>query len=217
MDRTKALDKIKKLFALTSSPSEGEARNALLVAQKLMAKYGIEESEVSIEDNSDEVLEDEIETKTKGVSTNTSALVNALSKHYKCVCYLSRRYDGSVSLKIAGHPQDVEVFKEVALYAINVMEQLFKQFLKTKDSQSKSQSIKLKNTYCAGFTKGIVDALIENENKFALMVMPDNVVMEVLNGMRSTKSHKKMAADADAWMKGLSDGKESLKLRNAIA
>lgn len=48
MDREKALDKIKKCFALSKSSNPGEAANALRQAQKMMTMYSISETDMAI-------------------------------------------------------------------------------------------------------------------------------------------------------------------------
>jgi hypothetical protein len=215
MDRENALNKIKKLFALAGSDNEGEAKAALASAQRLMAQFGIKEVELESKAK-DNVSEDEFETTTKGVSPTTSSLVNALAKHYRCVCYLSRSWDNKTKLMVAGYPDDVALFKEIAAYAVNTQDTLFKKFLKTAKSPSRSESIRMKNTYCLGFCTGIVKALEENENKYALMVMPDKNVLAVVEKMHATHSHRQFSSSDAAYSAGHRDGSDALKLRNSL-
>ena len=50
MTRDEALDKIKKCLALAASPEAHEAAAALRQAQKLMAQFGLTETDVTLAD-----------------------------------------------------------------------------------------------------------------------------------------------------------------------
>ena len=51
MDNEKIKDKISKLLKLSVNPNENEAKQALLKARQLMAKYKITESNVASDNN----------------------------------------------------------------------------------------------------------------------------------------------------------------------
>ena len=66
MTQDQAIEKIKKLLELSSNKaaSEGEVQNATAIAQKLMLKFNISDSELSFEDTKVSDIEFEQTTKT---------------------------------------------------------------------------------------------------------------------------------------------------------
>lgn len=79
------LQKIKLLFKLTNSPNSNEAENAKAMADKLIAKYNVTESELkSLEDKQPLYGEDEKIFSTVGLEGWRQQLVLAIGKYFCC-------------------------------------------------------------------------------------------------------------------------------------
>lgn len=212
MDKSKALDKIKKLLALSKSDKEGEARNALVAAQRLMAEFGWKEEDVVLEED---VISEAFETSTKGVSPNLSQTLVTLAPHFR-VCILRRKLGRQATLEVFGEKNDVKAFIEISKYILKAQEKAAKDYLKTKSTFSRGESIRIKNDFCQGFRNGCVKALEKNENDNQLMVIVPNAVVQAVES-RATGTYIPSigsAMDAEATIKGFFRGKEAIERRS---
>lgn len=209
MTREEALQKVQKLLRLSKSDNEGEAQAALAAVQRLMLQHNLTSAEVSSEENETKkgVIYYQVPHNTKTPSPIITLLLAAICKHYRCIVGLC-----GTSLQIIGEVQDVEFFKAVADYAISVQEKLSKEYLKKQCTLNRSESLKIKKAYCKGFRSGLVTALEDNENKYALApIVPDAVAKIVKDSFSSTKVyHQTISRDVMHQAAGFRDGKEAL-------
>lgn len=214
MNREKALDKVKKLLALSTFTNQGEAQNALAAAQRLMAQFGWTKQDLKI--SKDEVYEEIFETKTKGVSPNTLSLLNAISTHFRVVVVIQKGV--SSNIRIYGETNDVTAFIAIGKFIVQAQEKEAKKYLQSINTNSRSESIMYKNDFCAGFRNGCIKALESNEKNYSLVVItPDAVVERVKQECTGTnKSHQKRKGDAESYIKGFFRGKQSMEQRQII-
>lgn len=187
MTKEEALEKVKKLLNLANdkAASEGEVQNAMAMAQQIMAKFHIES--VTFDDEPEEVTDFEIQENTKGLSSNRAILCSYLAKHYRCKLY--RR---GPRIHVVGFPTDVKIFTEVFEFAYAAFVKLANKHI--EQYSTRTEKIKAKNTYLLGFGKGCIEALIQNENEFALvLVVPQEVEakMQSLHLVKGSASVKK--------------------------
>lgn len=214
-DLNKILDKIKKLLALSTSPNEHEAHSALQMAQRLQAQYNINISEINMADEPD-VIEYELNHgNTKTPSSNFKYIARYLAPHFRVKFVRS-----STKSWAYGFSQDVQIFNEVLVYSYNCFNKMFKQFYKNSQLPfshiSRELSIRYKNDYLQGFVEGVLKALKDNEEKYALMVVVPNAVVEYTNKrtVMSRTTMKSVFGSAVARSQGFSDGQYSQNVRN---
>lgn len=214
MTREEALQKVQKLLRLSKSDNEGEAQAALSAAQRLMLQHNLTSSEVKAEESEKSgVTYYQVPHSTKTPSPIITLLLAAICKHYRCIVGLC-----GTSLQIIGEAQDVEFFKAIADYAISVQEKLSKEYLKKQNTLNRSESLKIKKAYCKGFRTGLVTALKDNENKYALApIVPDAVAEIVKESFGSTKVYRQtISHDVMHLAAGFRDGKEALSHKGRL-
>lgn len=121
MTRDQALDKIKKCLALASSSNPHEAAAGLRQAQKLMAEFGLTETDVSLAD----VSEASCSTRLKKATPWELTLANLVADAFGCDIFCSRRGRLTLSLSIRTLREYVFVgvgaAPEAASYAYDVL------------------------------------------------------------------------------------------------
>jgi len=124
-DKSKIIDKIQKLLALSKSPNEHEAALAADKAQELLATYNIDVSEVEAEEAKTSVIKDAVKTKRKAWQRVVRA---AAAKMYFCEYYYStydveapQRKRGFATYDLhfyVGEPHSIAVAKMMSEYLI---------------------------------------------------------------------------------------------------
>ena len=127
-DKSKIIDKIQKLLALSKSPNEHEAALAAEKAQELLATYNIAVSEVEAGEAKTSVIQDVI--KTKRSAWQRVVRVSA-SRMYFCEYYFStyiveapQRKRGFVKYDLhfyVGEPHNIAVAKMMSEYLIDTV------------------------------------------------------------------------------------------------
>lgn len=214
---SKVLEKIKKLLRLSKSSNINEARLALQKAQELMAKHNIV---VDLNQEEEEtVIESIVEQTTKTISFYRQEIAAVLAKHFRVEILITYPINGGSKIKVIGRPQEVEIYKEVLNWSCIVFNKLFKDFLKVRGSQSRSESLRVRNDYLFGFTSGLKDALIENENAHSLVVVTPDCVVKYMNSLNLCIAKKRNISsfgDFEARQTGYRDGRESQRMKNRI-
>ncbi len=212
MTREEAIQKVKKLLSLANDEgaSMGEVNNALCVAQRFMVKFNISASETS--DAPQEAVEVELKEKNKTSSTNKQFILNTVARHFRCILFLRRG-----RLQVVGMAEDVALFEDIAEYVYAAFEALAKK--EQNLYSTRSEKIRVKNTFMYGYCAGLKQALIDNENKYALVVVtPLTVVQHVENlNLRSGRvSNKATITDYSVWSNGYYAGKDVINKRNKM-
>lgn len=129
MAKEKILDKIRKVLALTKSTYQEEAHAALLKAQELMAQHGLTMAEVQLQQEigqEQQVVDTCISEKRKNAWYEKSLSV-IIGNNFRCHSYTSL----GRGIYFIGLKEDVEIAREVYLYALNTMLYLASEYVKT--------------------------------------------------------------------------------------
>ena len=177
-------EKIRKLLALAESANEFEAKDALLKAKRLMAEHKIEEIDlVDVQNKKVKRIVTEFEYTKRG-EWWIGTLAQIIAENYCCRCAGSR-YSGAQKRTIIfiGLDGDVDVCAQIFAYAIDTARKCGKEYIKSRHDFrrcSSAEKNKIKNSYAAGFVKGVKEAFEEqkrsNESEWGLvMLVPKEV------------------------------------------
>ena len=172
-------DKIRKLLALADSPSEEEAKAALLKAQQLMIAHKISEAD----------LKEPISQEVKKVMTDVTfskrrdpwmlGMASVIAENYFCQ-HIERRYNNKQTLTIGfmGLTDDVEICVEIFRYAVQcIRADIAKIKKENKPYGAKIVTIQC-NSYGYGFTKGVAVAF--ERQKAAMKKLSDCTELAVV-------------------------------------
>lgn len=203
-------EKIKKLLKLSESPNEHEAQRAIMKAQELACKIGIEISNINVEED-EEFVVDEAVTFKKTVSPEEKAIASIIAKNFKVETYIMNSYNTTIN--VIGFPEDVEIFKTVFNYALKNFRKFRKEFINEyKTTHQYVRMTPLKNSYLFGFIRGLDDKFKENVMEHALIIVTPALVKQHVNEMNfrtCRKSSRSVSRDSDVRNRGYSDGRKS--------
>ena len=197
------LDKVKKLLALADSnrnDSDEEAKSALLMAQKLMAKYDISVEEVEEPEEQQYAYE---ACEHKWDYAFRIPLAHILAKNFRCMTYMRGK-----QIVFMGHASDAKVCRSTFEFAYNYIQR------RGNSVYNKRYSMGLKtkgvfNSYANGFLCGLKQAFDVQCVALAIVTSPDVVdkFNEMTEGWKTTKGKRIESQDAEAWREGNKDGK----------
>lgn len=152
-DKKEALNKVKKLLALSKSDSEHEAAQAVSMAHRILAKYNL-----CIEDLSEVAQEDLTIVRENVMGARRmprwrTDLVVGVSKALGCAALVSLRVR-QTTLIVVGTATDTQVAKETLLYLVGAINRLTK-----KNAKGKGRAFA--NGYRRGAVARIVSRLQE--------------------------------------------------------
>jgi len=137
------IDKIQNMLktATNHASSEAEAQSAMLLAQKLMAKHGLEMADLEAhadDDQKKEVAKDYTEAaKTEWWQ---GRLANVIADNFKCFVYLNKWTAGKQRIVFVGLKEDAEIAKTIYMFAASVVPHLAKQYLKDRKKEAEKNS-----------------------------------------------------------------------------
>lgn len=213
-DKMKIRDKIKKLLALGQSPNENEARDAIILARKLMAKHKISEMEITEKDESKMVSEvcDGIKWTTDSGEIWITNICKLISDNYCCVSAWQHPHGHrTYTLVLTGMETDLQVCKDVIEYAIGFVRGQIKLHQRKYFGDHRS----IAHSYANGFIMGLEMAFEEQnaeeeqeDHNWALVVQKPEEVQKYADslGSRNVKT-RKTQFDPLAYMKGQNDGR----------
>jgi hypothetical protein len=215
----KVLSKIQKLMATVNDKegaSESEIQSAMLMVQKLLAKNGLEMSDLEYADKDEKEVVDESFTDFKKTQQWEKSLALVISENFRCTSYISKKMTGHryavTRLCFVGLKQDVEIAKMVYNYAHEMLAMLTEQFIKDNDYSGKTAITTAKNEYRLGFIQGLkakFDEQVQKEGWGLILVQDDAVVERVENmGLRAGyRSRAQNFGDSGARAAGYREGK----------
>lgn len=179
------LDRISKALRLgTNNSNTNEAQNAILAAQRLMAKYHISQEDVEDFLNEDDKKNTEVIEEIAQNEMNNDKwkrrLMITIAKNFRCDVF----YRGG-KLILVGEKEDIEISKRVYLYAKQAILNNFKIFFKEHYEyyiSDNSMRNKYKREFAYGFIKGLSEKFEEQKANSELSLVVVNVnVKEYLN------------------------------------
>jgi hypothetical protein len=212
----RVIEKIKKVLELAkNNPSEEEAKAAALQAQKLLAKYHIEMSEVEGIDldkieSIDEVRVDVPAKKWK------YELARIISKNFRCKHF----YYGKGTVVFYGHKTDAEIAAETFKYLFSLGNKLANREVKRVKWEESTyyewgNTKGVYNSFVSGFMRGIRDALDAQCTALALVV-PEDVsesYAEMTAGFKSMKTHSVSVGNWGSYSNGRTEGRNAMQAR----
>ena len=219
----KMLKKIQGLLETTveNGASAEESQSAIMMAQRLMAKYNIEmrDIEVAGEGVSVEPITGDALT-SKKLNWWEKVLSVVVAENFRCMSYT--RSNGSTrSVVFLGEPNDVEIAKSVYNFALTQLEHYAKQYRRKRRAAYKKEfgttagfdGTAIRNDYMDGYISGLKSKLREqlDENEdYALVVQTPDSVVKAFDAMqfRTDRVGARGAGDAEAKATGYKQGKQ---------
>lgn len=209
MDSTKMMETIKKLLrtSMDSGATENEARLASLKAQKLMAKYNIEITDVEEqeEDISYTVIETGFGNKWK------YSLATIVARNFCCKFFTI----GTNKMAFYGYNHNTAVAKEVFNFLFNVGNRLATRHynnLRYLGEETKG----VKNSFLIGYVRGIASVL--DQQCRALLLITPKKVEETYKEMTSesefkTRNTRTAYNEGKSYEEGYKQGKQTAESR----
>jgi hypothetical protein len=208
----KLLQKIHNLFKLAEGNSnQNEAQNALLKAQELMAKNGIEQSEINQIVKPKEVIRENI-TEVGRLSWWEKSLSVVIARNFRTEIYINRtKYKGG-SIVFLGLKDDVQLAKMVYNFAVAAILNDTVKFVKQYKKYHINYNIGVKNDYITGWIRGLDTQYKEqvNQNGWGLVLVKDPLVQAEISKMHLRKGQSSAITrghDNGAYGKGFERGK----------
>ncbi|MEK4062178.1 MULTISPECIES: DUF2786 domain-containing protein [unclassified Paenibacillus] len=206
-----AIRKIQKALKLANGNSNAdEAQAAILLAQRLMAKHGLTASDIgSTEQKQPEALEGKI--RRNRIEWWHRKLTLIVADNFRCYSF----YANGSYVGFLGLPEDVEIAKEIYLFAENAIKHHSSEYLKSRRYYfgSRRQTNMLKNDYITGFLEGLREKFkeqIESECLSLVLVKHDAVVQyhEKANWKTGKPINVSALGDSAAHAQGYKDGRD---------
>lgn len=176
----KVVEKIKKLLALTDSANEHEAKIAMLMAQKLMARHNLDIKDVVAKDKENVC---EIYAGTYGKRTWRRILAKVISKNFRCEHFYNNRGNKGFIVVFVGLLDDIKIAKSIYEFAISVIEKNQKRVYKELRMVG-FETKGVKKSYAIGFVYGLDDSFEEQKDEmpeeYALVLQIPEVVIDFM-------------------------------------
>lgn len=219
--------KIKGLMALAEdNANEDEAQSAFVMAQKLMMKYNIEQSE--IEDTADiaSIIQGQA-TAYKTIFWHEKLLASIISDNFRVKYYYNNKiFNGERkkrrTIMFFGLEQDVKIAKEMFVLANDAIDFYTKRFVEGVYNtggymRDKTFTTDLKNSYMQGFINGLRDKMksqrFELQEEYGLIILMPKVVEDEYEEFskdfnKGSKWKIPKIEELDAYHQGYTDGEE---------
>ena len=184
MGKESIIEKVRKALALAAdNPNDNEAQNAMLLAQKLMAKHQLEMSEVEISVNNTKEVKDDTAFSKSSLQWWIKQLAVIIGDNFRCNPYIGG--GKTKTINFIGLKEDVEICKSVYQYAIKVIDHNVNQYM--KDLRKQGFPTKgVRNDWIIGFMNGLRDKFKEQIEKedWGLVLVKDDAVVEYTKNMK---------------------------------
>lgn len=206
MCESNILEKIKKLLALADTQrnnSDQEAMRALEMAQKLMAKHGVETSDLEeLERDESDIIHVECEHKwDAGFRKSLSVII---SSNYRCKVYISGR--GKVTF--IGVREDAMIAKAAFEFAYRFIYRRGNQeYERVKKEGYSGRDVF--NSYALGFLAGLKE-ILGAQSKALMIVTPDTVIkaFDNMNLKKGSGGIRSNGYYQDIYNNGYNDAKD---------
>lgn len=206
-------DKIRKLLALAESPSEHEAKAAILKARQLMVEHKIRLEDIE-SPRSKGLIRKEIGvacTKRKGAwKIDLSAII---AEAYCCKAFNTRKYRSrTYHIGLIGLEDDFEVCERILKYAVDCVEQKAEEIHKKyRDIYTPQYIDKLIDAYAVGFNCGVSIACKrqeENHQEWGLILITPKEVQEEWEALEDAGTFKEFDLAGPDKMQYAIEGKQ---------
>lgn len=204
-------DKIAKLLALSESPNENEAAQALLKAKELMMQHKLSMQDLSEGDA--QVLHRETDiTFSKRRNAWTLMLANVIAENYCCRAFSRRRSRQQTRhICLAGFLADVELCERVLRYALGCIHAWIGATVRiNRDLYTTKERNALADSYAKGYIAGIYTAYrrqaAAHEKEWALVSVVPSKVDDSVGAFRTEKISEDGEVVRSIYNVGFSDG-----------
>lgn len=230
MDNEKyIIKKIQKLLNLSNckTASEGEVKNAMQMAQRLMTKYKISIANIEDETGKSKMdIKHETFFERKGsLNPADNCIMNILLRHYRVRVLTSYNW-GKKGIMLVGTPEDIEIAKYVHGY-------LRKTFFDCWNNYKKENYKANKSSYYRGLSYGIIDKLEEAEKEakaeesetacknYEIVLVNtkqaiNNYITNTFGKAVTSERHRRVRSDSTSYHAGFSKGR-TISINKAIA
>lgn len=208
----RALIKIQKALNLANSKSDEEAQTAMLLAQQMMAKYGLTEDEVN---EQGEVVKKEViemyATKPTKLQWWQKELSSIIATNFRCFNFW-RTSAGKSRILFLGVKEDTMIARQVFKYAEDSIEMFSIRYLNERGIEGISLRTKMRNDYIEGFLSGLRHKFREQveKNDWGLILVKDDAVIEHYEKKKfksDAGSSASFSGDSHAFSSGYDEGK----------
>lgn len=210
-------DKIRKLLALAESPSEHEAKAALLKARQLMAEHKLRPEDIEPAKNK-KLLNREIDvTCTKQKGAWKTPLSATIAEAYCCKAFRKHKYRArTYHIGFIGLEDDFDICVRIFKYAVDCVESKAAEIRRRhKDVYTPQYIEKLVDAYAVGFNCGVSSAFErqkEQHQEWGLVLVTPREVQEEWDALGKASTLKDFdLASLDKMqyaMEGERDGRE---------
>lgn len=229
------LDKVRALLCKTveNGASESEAEQAMIMAQKLMAKHNIEQDDIFISKN--DISFDSVINSIQGHERKHWQwdLLKIIGSGYNCRVFRNEKFNYNSEkyefvYKIYGFPEDREMVIELYKMIIPIIRNLKNKRRREYKAQCKKISKKMicESTFCKNYIEGFMYGLelrlekakteiftiAEEAMKYELMIVKkDDLLNEFIEAevkLKNIKGSSLMELNEDAFVAGMQDGEQ---------
>lgn len=196
-------EKVAKLLALSGSPNEKEAQEAMLKARELMAKHKLSPEECQGQSGAKVVMRTVGIECTKMTDPWAVQLGAVIGRRYCCEVYRGIPHPGSKKTIVGfvGLEDDFEVCSRVYRYAYECVQSWCRRNRALRKSEYSGKELReMCNAYGWGFWRGLEAAFAEQDQEhqeWALVLSLPRVVQEAVDKMGKRSSYGK--ADLNGW------------------
>ena len=205
------ISKIRKLLAMTEENgcSEGEAMNAALMAQKLMAKHNLTVADIDDDTSKGKIVEVEFDAGTK--YKWKYRLANIVAINFCCKVFVVDRS----KIVFYGYENHAKIASDVFKFLFETGIRLANNYY-YKCYKDGLETVGVKNTFLVGFCDGIKEVLGQ-QCRALMLVTPKEVEESFSERMKDSKTiHNslKIARDAQAYNDGKFEGRSAANARS---
>lgn len=213
----KIIKRIEKLFALAgNNPNEKEAEAALLKAQKLMAEYGIEQSQLTGE----KITYATVYSNVHPHRIN-NALAEIIAKSFSCKVIIAYNHKGKRVLSFFGRTEFAEAANYTFEFVCKIMIHGGNRATRENGVNPGTKGAAVYyNSYCHGFIMG-VKSKTDEQCKALMIVVPKDVEDSFHEKYKHCGTYKNKrgsaGTDVTSYLMGVTDGKSALGKRELNA
>lgn len=156
------LKRVRKALNLANSKNDEESHTAMLLAQQMMAKYGIEMEDVNahLEEAPQKEVMEMYATKATKLQWWQKEVAGVVANNFRCYTFWRTR-NGKSRIVFLGLKEDTKIAREVFAYAQDSIEYFSILYLNEKGVEGISERSKIRNDYISGFISGLRDRFRE--------------------------------------------------------
>jgi hypothetical protein len=218
------LRKVRKALALAgNNPSEQEAQTAMLMAQRIMAQYGLSIGDVEVhQDQHKRNVVHKAATEYRKNRWWKKRLSAIIAENFRCYSYNNHR-GGASQIRFIGLESDVALAIEVFNYACEAIQYHSTKYRQEMKNRGHYRDVnRMVNDYLNGYLSGLHQKFKEQvqQNNWGLVLVKDALVVKERERMKmksapAVKAH--FGQDADSFLRGFEDGKKFDSNRKLIA